>query len=249
VIVASLLLILVAVTLLVFGLASGSSVLLVGSIAASLLAAVALVVGARQAAAARAGTGHSDDEVDMRVGHHRSTARANRPRRRRADGWATDDSPVTVAEPLRVTVPDPGTHRPATAYADDGTRVADPRGSDGPDLGLSDLGGADLGAFGYGREGVAYAGAGLDEDDHDDGDPADEPAAEYVPAADAARVARMSAPVLVIDGRPRYHVPGCVHLSARESEPLPVSEAVELGFTPCSLCEPASALSADARRV
>ncbi len=59
----------------------------------------------------------------------------------------------------------------------------------------------------------------------------------------------MSAEVLVIDGRPRYHQAGCVHLLGRESEPLPVSEAVELGFTPCSLCEPDSALLAEARRV
>ena len=59
----------------------------------------------------------------------------------------------------------------------------------------------------------------------------------------------MTAPVLVIDGRPRYHQAGCVHLLGRDSEPLPVSEAVELGFTPCSLCEQDSALLADARRV
>jgi hypothetical protein len=59
----------------------------------------------------------------------------------------------------------------------------------------------------------------------------------------------MSVDVLVIDGRPRYHLAGCVHLLGRDSEPLPVGEAVELGFTPCSLCEPDSALLADARRV
>ena len=60
----------------------------------------------------------------------------------------------------------------------------------------------------------------------------------------------MSADVLVVDGRPRYHLAGCVHLLGRgESEPLPVAEAVELGFTPCSLCEPDSALLAEARRV
>jgi hypothetical protein len=207
VIVASLLLILVAVTLLVFGLATGSSLLLISSIAASLIAAVALVVGARQAAAARAATGDSDDEWSWRAGdegdararHRRSPTRAKEHRRRRAAGWARGDSPVTVAEPPRATVPGQGTYRP--------------------------------------------------DNDHDEGDSPDEPAVQHVPAADAARVARMSAPVLVIDGRPRYHVPGCVHLSARGSESLSVSEAVELGFTPCSLCEPASALLADARRV
>jgi hypothetical protein len=222
VIVASLVLILVAVTLLVLGLSSGSSELLVSSIGASLLAAVALVVGARQAAAARAGTGSYDDEPDSRAGdedaeqkvfHHRSTARANEPGRRRATEWGSGDSPVAVAEPVQASVPSQGVYR-STIDDDDPVDDDDEAG-------------------------------GLD----DDGDPPDEPAAQYVSAADAARVARMSAAVLVIDGRPRYHLPGCVHLLGREGEPIPVGEAVDLGFTPCSLCEPDSALLADARRV
>jgi len=222
VIVASLVLILVAVTLLVLGLSSGSSELLVSSIGASLLAAVALVVGARQAAAARAGTGSYDDEPDSRAGdedaeqrvfHHRSTARANEPGRRRATEWGAGDSPVAVAEPVQASVPSQGVYR-STIDDDDPVDDDDEAG-------------------------------GLD----DDGDPPDEPAAQYVSAADAARVARMSAAVLVIDGRPRYHLPGCVHLLGREGEPIPVGEAVDLGFTPCSLCEPDSALLADARRV
>jgi hypothetical protein len=83
----------------------------------------------------------------------------------------------------------------------------------------------------------------------DDEDPPDEPVAQRVTASDAARVARMSTDVLVIDGRPRYHVAGCVHLLGRPFEPLPVGEAVDLGFSPCGLCEPDSALLADARRV
>jgi hypothetical protein len=76
-------------------------------------------------------------------------------------------------------------------------------------------------------------------------DPHDEPAVEAVPASDAARVARMSARVLVVDGRPRYHLTDCTHLFGRKSEPLPVSEAVELGFTPCGRCRPANALLAE----
>jgi hypothetical protein len=79
-------------------------------------------------------------------------------------------------------------------------------------------------------------------------DPPDEPAPQQVSAEDAARVGRMLTEILVVDGRPRYHLPGCVHLLGRESEPLPVGEAIGLGFTPCSLCEPDSALLADARR-
>jgi hypothetical protein len=53
----------------------------------------------------------------------------------------------------------------------------------------------------------------------------------------------MDTDVLVIDGRPRYHVAGCAHVSGRGAEPLPVSEATELGFTPCGLCEPDAVLA------
>ena len=83
----------------------------------------------------------------------------------------------------------------------------------------------------------------------DEDDPADEPLPQSVRPADAVQVARMDAEVLVVDGRPRYHLPGCVHLLGRDSEPLAVNEAIELGFTPCGLCEPDSALLARARRV
>jgi hypothetical protein len=81
-----------------------------------------------------------------------------------------------------------------------------------------------------------------------DADPADEPPAQRVSPAEAARVAQLDDDVLVIDGRPRYHLPGCVHLLGREHESLPVSEAVELGFSPCGLCEPDSTLLARVRR-
>lgn len=80
-------------------------------------------------------------------------------------------------------------------------------------------------------------------------DPEDEPEPQPVSAAETARVARMTADVYVVDGRPRYHLAGCVHLMDKEAEPLPVNEASDLGFTPCGLCEPDSALLADARRV
>src|SRR5262249_4020633 len=55
-----------------------------------------------------------------------------------------------------------------------------------------------------------------------DEDPPDEPIAQQVSPADAARVARMSNEVRVIDGRPRYHLPSCPYLVGRDSEPLPV---------------------------
>jgi len=86
-----------------------------------------------------------------------------------------------------------------------------------------------------------WVGGGLDDED-----PKDEPPIQRRATRVAAHVARMVDDVLVIDGRPRYHVAGCVHLLGRESEPLPVDEAVDLGFTPCSLCEPDTVLTSGA---
>jgi hypothetical protein len=74
------------------------------------------------------------------------------------------------------------------------------------------------------------------------GVPQDEPPAEIVTAAQARAVAQLMAEVGVIDGRPRYHLDGCLHLLGRTVERLPVLEAVELGFTPCGQCAPVRAL-------
>lgn len=212
-IVASLVLILGAVALLVLGLVNGSSGLLVGSIGTSLLAAVALVVGVRQASAARSVADLNEDEqFDGAEDDEDWSLRSRREESTREIG--------------RVLVP-PRSPEPIGTWSDE-----------------------------PGRDHVERTAAGLTvpsqpmhDDDAEDEDPPDEPVAQRVTASDAARVARMSTDVLVIDGRPRYHVAGCVHLLGRPFEPLPVSEAVELGFSPCGLCEPDSALLADARRV
>jgi hypothetical protein len=51
--------------------------------------------------------------------------------------------------------------------------------------------------------------------------------------------------VLVVSGRPRYHLAGCESLSPDElAEPLLVTEARELGFTPCGRCRPDRMLAA-----
>jgi len=222
VIIGSLLLILLAVASFGLGLAQGSNVFLVASIGASLLAAIAVVLGARQAAAARSTVSRDsyDGLGDAEPMEAPAEASAGRPRdagRRRGEG--------TVY----------GRDADARPAADAGSGVLV---EDDPDR-------APIPSQTAGSRHVE-----LDiEPDLDDDDPPDEPAAQLVTPADAARVARLSAQVLVIDGRPRYHQPGCVHLLGRESESLPVSEAIELGFTPCSLCEPDSALLAEARRV
>jgi hypothetical protein len=197
VIVASILLILVAVALLVAGLAGGSSALLITAIAASLLATVALVARARQALATQATadrlagprdrtpTGPSVPglgEPDIPVQHIPSTVGTG------GSGWRQPPEPP-VTDPYA-----PAPTSPAT---------------DGP-----------------------Y-----------DGDPP----AQRVPAAELARLARLDAEVRVVEGHRRFHLPACPHLVGRSDTPLPVAEAVRLGFTPCARCAPATALLADAR--
>ncbi len=79
-------------------------------------------------------------------------------------------------------------------------------------------------------------------------EPPDEPPPEVITEREASRVAAMTAEVAVVDGRPRYHAAGCLHLLGREAERLPVGDATALGFTPCGQCEPAHGLLATTPR-
>lgn len=79
-------------------------------------------------------------------------------------------------------------------------------------------------------------------------DPPDEPAEEDVSAPTALKVVDLDAEVVVVDGRPRYHLADCPHLEGREGIPLPIAEARESGFTPCSLCKPDATLVATAAK-
>jgi hypothetical protein len=221
VIIGSLLLILVAVVTFGLGLVGGSNAFLVASIAASLLAAILVVLGARQAAAARAAIdtrrpgGAGGESVDRRT----VPPSGDRPRE---TGRRRDEGNVYGRPAAQRAAAEGGTDVLVEEEAVEPAPIPDQvTGGQHIELDLEAVPG--------------------------DEDPPGEPAAQLVTPADADRVARMSAEVLVIDGRPRYHQAGCVHLLGRESEPLPVSEAVELGFTPCGLCEPDSALLAGAR--
>jgi hypothetical protein len=49
--------------------------------------------------------------------------------------------------------------------------------------------------------------------------------------------------VLIVPGRPRYHVPGCRYLSGREIEPRSRDAAIAEGFTACGVCRPDEALA------
>ncbi|GID93651.1 hypothetical protein ACFQFC_14695 [Amorphoplanes digitatis] len=106
----------------------------------------------------------------------------------------------------------------------------------------------DLSFAGPESSGPDYAGPADEFDEPDPDDPDDEPLPQAVRPADAVKVARLDAEVLVVDGRPRYHLPDCPHLIGRMTEGLPVAEAVELGFSPCGLCRPVDRLVAAAAR-
>jgi hypothetical protein len=72
--------------------------------------------------------------------------------------------------------------------------------------------------------------------------PDDEPDEQVATEREAAAIARLAADVVVVDGRPRYHVESCLHLLGLDAARLPALEAVELGFTPCALCTPVTVL-------
>jgi clumping factor A len=348
-IVVSVVLILVAVALLVLGVAGGSSTLLISSIVASLLAAIALVAGARQAAAMRRSVAPVPEplppDVDAGPGPDAPVSEPVRRtwisggrrggRRRRAEdapepsfadnppasdeGLAspTDTQPrvanrddaeaalaadaayraeadpgapfLDVAENVRAAGPDeasrtraaePGPDRgvpadddpdyrrassvidaarsenrdenawhPPPDDLDDEHRAGRPAVPEPPSVsgvaGGSGSRGSSSGTIGgLGASGGSGMADEFDEPDEDD--PDDEPLPQAVRPADAVRVARMPAEVLVVDGRPRYHLADCPHLVGRLTEPLPVAEAVELGFSPCGLCRPVDRLVARA---
>jgi hypothetical protein len=63
-------------------------------------------------------------------------------------------------------------------------------------------------------------------------------------AASAEQEPVVSGGVLVVEGRPRYHVDGCRYLANKTPEQVDVAEAREEGFTPCGVCKPDDALAA-----
>ncbi|MDO3687064.1 hypothetical protein [Micromonospora sp. C28ISP2-4] len=255
---ASILLILVAVVLLIAGLAGGSSLLLIVSIAASLLSAVAFVAFARQAAATRAAAGRetgprmrtahtvpSPDEPVSPVPHHRSTVGAGGSGWRQPPGSPVtepDDAPPPAAYSPPAEPFDAGPYEPAAARphapASDAEPVAAPYTA--PDPVVPD-------AAPYSPPGPRMPETARPTSpapgEAFDGDPP----SEFLSAGEVARLVRLSDEVLVVDGHPRFHLPDCPHLVGREDEPLPVAEAVALGFTPCAHCAAATTLLAEAR--
>jgi hypothetical protein len=74
-----------------------------------------------------------------------------------------------------------------------------------------------------------------------------DPPVEEVEVTDLLMVVDLKDEVLVIDERPRYHLPGCKHLVGHTGIPLPLDEARTDGFTPCAVCAPDRNLAQRAR--
>jgi hypothetical protein len=71
-----------------------------------------------------------------------------------------------------------------------------------------------------------------------------EPGEEPTDASDLLVVAGLNVEVRVVDEHPRYHLATCVWLANRPTIPIAVSEARQLGFTPCARCGPDAILAA-----
>ena len=264
-IVGSVLLILVAVGLLVGGVVDGSNPLIVGSMAATVIAAIVLVVGVRQSADADDEDAPAGDNTPTQVFPSPFRETVDTGRRSRWDRFrrggvpdatlsgAEPSAPVSSESPNRGAIPAQSPARGGSFSPDDGDVRPGGASTHSGSESTTDTGSDAAGLAAAGRDGMASATSFDAQDDYDDEFddevPPDEPDAESVSLDDAARVAALSREVLVIDGRPRYHLPHCVHLMGRDSEPLPIGEAIELGFTPCALCQPDSKLLAEASQV
>ncbi|MEU5263553.1 hypothetical protein [Amycolatopsis sp. NPDC021455] len=71
-----------------------------------------------------------------------------------------------------------------------------------------------------------------------------EPEVEETPEADVAVLADLEDEVVVVDEHPRYHLRTCPWLGTRDTIPIGVGEARQLGFTPCARCTPNATLVA-----
>ncbi|MBN6041536.1 hypothetical protein [Amycolatopsis sp. 195334CR] len=71
-----------------------------------------------------------------------------------------------------------------------------------------------------------------------------DPGEEDTDAADLLVVSSLDVEVLVVDEYPRYHLAECTWLTERDTIPIAVAEARDLGFTPCDRCGPDAHLAA-----
>lgn len=238
-ILASVLLIVAAVLLLALGLVDGSNGYLVASIAASLLAAMALIVSGRRLSgtdqeridARRRGVqqrrgGLDQDDVDRQG---RGDADQDDVDQRPRGGPRLDD--VDQRRQAGTTIPvqqDPAERETREVATGREVALGDDAGASGT---VERSAGNEPAAPGRPDSGVA-------EQRRPDTSAAEQRRQD----SGVAERPRLSGEVYVIDGRPRYHLGSCSQLHGFEREAMPIAEALELGFTPCGRCEPDSVL-------
>jgi len=69
-----------------------------------------------------------------------------------------------------------------------------------------------------------------------------DPPTETEPAAVTAAARASGGDVMVVEGRPRYHLEGCRYLSGRSGQTKAVEAARQEGFSPCGVCKPDESL-------
>ncbi|MEA5363633.1 hypothetical protein VA596_29155 [Amycolatopsis sp., V23-08] len=71
-----------------------------------------------------------------------------------------------------------------------------------------------------------------------------EPGEESTSESDIALLADLDDEVVVVDEHPRYHLRVCSWVGTRDTIPIGIGEARQLGFTPCARCGPDATLVA-----
>jgi hypothetical protein len=125
------------------------------------------------------------------------------------------------------------TETPTTESAQAVPSGSEPSGSERTESRTSETGASETGTSETGTSETGTSGP----------EPRESGLVEPEPAASEAPLrAHGSDLVWVVDGRPRYHLERCGFISGLGGEPVPLQQAVEDGFTPCSLCDPDTVL-------
>jgi hypothetical protein len=245
VITAAALLVLVALGLFIWGIATGATALYWACVVVSAVAAVVLLVAfLRMRRVAPAGEGRT--AVPERAAQRTAPAHRGLPEQQSAPAAADWSAPARRAQADAAAADVPAADAPA---ASSGAHAAARHGGESAHV------------TGYGARGP-----GSSPSDTTDGalpgpasppsadapveqragaveaappaDGAEDPPVEEVEVTDLLLVLDLRDDVLVVDEHPRYHLAGCPWLSGRTTVPLPVDEARTDGFTPCGVCAP-----------
>ncbi|MDT7799509.1 MAG: hypothetical protein QOI78_2942 [Actinomycetota bacterium] len=210
-----LVLVLAALGLLVSALITASSLWAWVSIGLSVLAGVILV-------------------VDWLRRRRRSATPATEPREVPEPSSEDSESP---AEPSPFTEPEKPAEEDQTVLIPAGGELGDPADTPEPDLT------AESPEPDEAPEAAASSAASVAEEEPPAADEA-EPGEESTSESDIALLADLDDEVVVVDEHPRYHLRVCSWVGTRDTIPIGIGEARQLGFTPCSRCGPDATLVA-----